>query len=640
MLCYEQALLLDDTRWRARLSYVSCLEDVGRIEQAAAQYYLTIATAGEDAKDLANVHRSIGRTRLHIGRPGCAIECFRRSLEFARQVVDDNAQKVVAHTLIELGDALAQVGLVREARCVFDEVLLSDDDYAHERAARIAFRSGLYDSAFAALRREAELKHDRRSARYLLVRMMVDSGALTEAMNEIEESASDLSLHETELNGSIAAKTGDTARAFKIYESRAKKGFTAVTSDAATMSLYSEHLNPAEISDLHVELLEFLNTWIQRREPFPNNPDPERQIRVGFMTSDLRRESRINELMQPILRRLDPRLFHTTFYKTGAAYDAETRRAISQVDAWRPIPAIFRGEFRRRVEEDRIDIMVDLAGHTNHNAMVLIFQNLAPVQTTYLGYPGTTGVPNMGWIIADNVVAPPEHDELYSEKVVRLPNTVFCYAPDADYQLPDFTDRYRDRPLTFGSFNDIESLTMSTVRLWSRVLKRVAESRLLLACKGLGDPGVVNRYKDLFENEGIGFEQLILRGERPLLAMMSEYASIDIGLDPVPVTGGVTTLQAMWMGVPVVTKRGGNFSQRMGASFMNAAGLDDWIADDDDAYIEIAAAKAQDRAALLSLKRGLRERLLARPAWDIDRYTRDFEAALRHMWREWCASQS
>jgi predicted O-linked N-acetylglucosamine transferase (SPINDLY family) len=154
----------------------------------------------------------------------------------------------------------------------------------------------------------------------------------------------------------------------------------------------------------------------------------------------------------------------------------------------------------------------------------------------------------------------------------------------------------------------------------------------LLKAPSFKDEGAIEAFAERFQTEGIARERLEFRGPVGLTDMMAEYADVDIALDTVPYNGGTTSLQALWMGVPVVVKAGGNFVSRMGASFMSAAGLNDWVAETDADYVRIASSMARDRQALLTLKRGLRERLQAAPAWDIDQYTRDFEAALRQMW--------
>jgi len=217
---------------------------------------------------------------------------------------------------------------------------------------------------------------------------------------------------------------------------------------------------------------------------------------------------------------------------------------------------------------------------------------------------------------------------------MRLPNTVFCFAPEVDYPLPDFVGLTRGRPLTFGSFNNIPKLTPGTIRLWADVLKAIPDSQLILRAPSFKDAAAIARFRRLFSEQGIAPVRLTFRGPVALDVMMQAYSEIDIALDPFPYCGGTTTLQALWMGVPVLTREGGQFVSRMGASFMTAAGLPDWVAKDDTAYVAKAVELGQDRPALLNLKRGLRAKLLTRPGWDADRYAADFGAALRAMWRQ------
>ena len=295
-----------------------------------------------------------------------------------------------------------------------------------------------------------------------------------------------------------------------------------------------------------------------------------------------------------------------------------------------------QAQLARRMRDDGIDVLVDLAGHTSHNRLVMLSQRVAPVQVSFLGYPGSTGVPNIDWLLADSVVVPPEHDHLCTERVYRLPQTVFCYAPEADYPYPVYDAAKSERPLTFASFNNVPKLTPHTMTLWAKVLARVPGSRLLLKAPSFRDESAVRIFRERFEKLGVDTTRIEFRGPVGLADMMAEYADVDIALDPVPYNGGTTTLQAMWMGVPVVVKQGNNFVSRMGASFMRAAGLPEWVADSDEAYVDIAAHMAADRQALLTLKAGLRARLQAAPAWQIDAYAQDMGQALRAMWADFC----
>jgi predicted O-linked N-acetylglucosamine transferase (SPINDLY family) len=352
-----------------------------------------------------------------------------------------------------------------------------------------------------------------------------------------------------------------------------------------------------------------------------------RRLRVGLVTADFHFQHPVNIFMQPVLRELDRARIELSVYFTGISSDAQTLLAKSRAEHWVEATALNDSQLARRIDDDEIDVLVDLSGHTGHNRMRLFAQRAAPVQMTYLGYPGSTGVPNMDWLLGDAVVTPEGSDKLYSEKVWRLPGTVFCYAPEEDYPHPKFTSAHAKRPLTFGSFNNVPKLTPHTLRLWARILAALPESRLLLKAPSFSDPAAIEAFSARLSAEGIALQRVEFRGPVGLTEMMAEYADVDIALDPVPYNGGTTSLQALWMGAPVVVKAGGHFVSRMGASFMTAAGLTDWVAEDDDDYVAIAVAKGRDRKGLLQLKCTLRERLLSCSAWDVKAHTRAMEAA-------------
>jgi predicted O-linked N-acetylglucosamine transferase (SPINDLY family) len=433
------------------------------------------------------------------------------------------------------------------------------------------------------------------------------------------------------LRASIANRLGDADTALALYEGLVAEGQDSFAPNAAMSLLYADGVTPEEVANRHRALFASWGHGARSRESFRANPDLDRPLRIGMVTGDLHHQHPVNIFMQPLLARWDQAKLPLTVYFTGQTIDDQTRLARSRVGTWRDVTT---AQLAAAVEVDRIDILIDLAGHTAGGTMRASTRRMAPVQASFLGYPGSTGVPNIDWLIGDPVVTPPAADHLCSERVMRLPNTVFCFAPEADYPLPDFENLARGRPLTFGSFNNIPKVTPRTIRLWANVLKAVPDARLVLRAPSFKDAGAVARFRRLFHEEGIPADRLTFRGPVALNLMMQAYAEIDIALDPFPYCGGTTTLQALWMGVPVLTLQGGHFVSRMGASFMTAAGLPDWIARNDADYVAQAVALAQDRSALLDLKRGLRVRLLAQPGWDADRYATDFGAALRAMWRK------
>jgi protein O-GlcNAc transferase len=352
---------------------------------------------------------------------------------------------------------------------------------------------------------------------------------------------------------------------------------------------------------------------------------------LGLVSGDFHRQHPVNIFMQPVLREMDRSQFEVFIYACGRANDTQTALAQTRAEHWLHCSTWTDLQLASRIDEDRIDLLLDLSGHTAGNRMAMFAARAAPVQCTYLGYPGSTGVPNIDWLMGDEVVTPQGCEHLYSERIARLPGTVFCFAPEEDHPLPDFGPVFATRPLTFGCFNNVPKLTPRTLQLWARILRRLPQASLLLKAPSFYDQGAQALFRDKLLALGAAPEQLMFRGPSGLQDMMAEYADVDIALDPVPYNGGTTTLQAMWMGVPTVVMQGQHFVSRMGASFMQAAGMSDWIAHDDDSYVELAVAHASRRDTLLNIKAGLRDRMRARDAWNPVKHTRAMEAAFKAM---------
>ena len=440
------------------------------------------------------------------------------------------------------------------------------------------------------------------------------------------------------IRGSIAGKLGNPDDAIEQYRVLLDAGDTSIRSSIAMSALYSDRMSTDEVAALHRSLFSDLGEGARSPASFGNELSTDRPLRVGMVSRDLHRQHPVNILLQPMLAAWDQAAFPLTIYFTGNTRDEQTAQAQRRAGTWREIPAERLSQLPAQVEADKIDILIDLAGHTSSAQPALFGQRIAPVQATYLGYPCSTGVPNMDWLLGGDIVTPPQHAHLYSEQIARLPGTVFCFAPGNQYPEPQFPDAAASRPLTFGSFNNIPKLTPRTIGLWSAILRALPDSRLLLKAASFQDRGAITRYQNLFAAEQIDPTRLEFRGPTGLADMMQEYADIDIALDPIPYNGGTTTLQALWMGAPVLTMTGGHFVSRMGASFMYSAGLPDWVADDDEGYVANAVRMASDRQALLQLKRGLRSHLQTQAAWDSTAFTQAFQQQLEQMWRTFIES--
>ncbi|MEI6601583.1 MAG: tetratricopeptide repeat protein, partial [Comamonadaceae bacterium] len=535
---------------------------------------------------------------------------------------------------MDLGEALLRMGQQGAAMTVLTEASSATEEATLARLAAMSFRHNLWQEALVVLRKNVQLHPHSATARWNLAHLLAESWQMDEAEQVLQEAEKLGPIPGAKsMRASIAGRQGDADTALRLYRELAAEPAAPgnLASSSAMSSLYSDQMSAQQVADLHRELFAPLGQGARSAQSFVRAPLQGRRLRLGLVSADFHHQHPVNIFMQPVLRELDRSRIELFLYFTGVSYDDQTRLAQQRVEHWVESTTLNDTQLAKRIDADQIDVLLDLAGHTGQQRMSLFGKRAAPVQATYLGYPGSTGVPNMDWVLGDAVVTPVGSESLCSERIARLPGVVFCYAPEADYAYPVYADALAQRPLTFGSFNNVPKLTPHTLALWAQILAALPDARLLLKAPSFSDPGAVRLFTERLQKLGVDTARVEFRGPTGLTDMMAEYADVDIALDPVPYNGGTTSLQALWMGVPVICKRGANFVSRMGASFMSAAGLPDWVAEDDAGYVRIACTMAQDRAALLALKRSLRQRLLGRPGWDVVAHTRAMETALIEM---------
>jgi predicted O-linked N-acetylglucosamine transferase (SPINDLY family) len=370
--------------------------------------------------------------------------------------------------------------------------------------------------------------------------------------------------------------------------------------------------------------------------PYANDPAPDRPLRVGYVSPDLR-EHPVASFLTPVLAHHDRSRFHVTCYADVARPDGVTRHLQTLADAWRDLPGRSDAQVADLIQADSTDILVDLAGHTACNRLLVFARKPAPVQVTHFGYPNTTGLSTMDYRISDRYADPPGRTEAYhTEELVRLPEVAWCYRPLAAPEVTPLPARAAGH-VTFGSLNNLAKITPQAIALWSELLRAVPGSRLVLLT-GAGSQAD-QRLHDLFGQHGIDRARLELLGRRPRDRYLALYQEMDIALDPFPYNGGVTTCDALWMGVPVVTLAGESYVSRQGVALLSNLGLDDWVAGAPDAYVDIATRWAHDVEGLGRLRAGLRERMTNSPLTDGLRFTRFLAEAYRWMWQRWCLGQ-
>ena len=396
--------------------------------------------------------------------------------------------------------------------------------------------------------------------------------------------------------------------------------------------------SPEEIAGEH-------RLWAARHADSLDNPrlshindrNPSRRLRIGYVSSHFR-DHAVNFFIEPILANHDRAQFEVYCYSDVLQPDQVTRRLQSYTPAWRNIVGLSDSEVANRIRQDCIDIFVDLNGHMGENRLLVFARKPAPIQITYLGYQATTGIAAMDYRLTDAQADPPgKTDSWHTEKLIRLPCSYFCYRPPAE--SPEMVDPpcLKSGCVTFGSFNNFTKVTREMLSLWARILTAAPSARLKILAP---------------ESDLVRHRIIQLIGQRasrptgsfshcagPRREYLEHYQSVDIALDPFPANGHTTTCDALWMGVPVVTRCGESYVQRYGSVPLREVDLHELVTDSDNAYVSTAVAWAADPRRLLSVRRSLRQRMRESVLLDEVGFTRTLEVAYRNVWQRWCRGE-
>ena len=359
--------------------------------------------------------------------------------------------------------------------------------------------------------------------------------------------------------------------------------------------------------------------------------DAARRLRIGYVSADLREHATAG-FMLPILALHDRKNFDVFCYSNSDEADARTSEMQQQVHGWRNIDGVDDARAAQLILADGIDILVDLSGHTRGNRLGVFARKPAPVQISYLGYLDTSGMPAMDYRISDAVADPPGVSErLHSERLLRLPQTLWCYQPPVDAPAVAPLPAERNGFITFGSFNHVAKLNARVLNVWAELLQRVPASRLQLLA--MPDEETAARIRAVLVNYGIDAARIRSLPRLARAQYWPMYAEADIALDPFPYTGGATSCDALWMGLPVVSLAGDFGFARSAATVLVNAGLAQFVAEDERQYLDIALRLAGAVPELADLRRGLRERLARSPLLDAPRFVAALEQLYRAAWR-------
>lgn len=596
--CCRRAVRYNPRLAEAHYNLGSALRALGQREDALLSYQ----RAQQLQPDRPQILNHLGTVWKELAQPVEAAACFRRVLAIQPDHVE---------AWISLGNVLRMQSNHAEALHCYERALelRPDQPGIYNNLANTLNDLGRFDEAIAAFRTALRLKPDYAEAYSNLANVLHRLPELDQAIACYRRAM--------ELNLRLNTVTSNYLCVLRYHS-------------ATTPADYAEAL--ADYERRHAAPLRAL--W--RR--LCNAPDPDRPLRLGLVSSRFA-QGPVGAFLIRALEHLDRRQLSLTFYANGSPTDELTARFQALATSWHDVTAWDDERLADQIRTDQVDLLFDLVGHAPRNRLLAFARKPAPVQITWIDSVGSTGLSAMDYVLGDPYEIPPELEPSYNERVLRLPETYVCYAPPDDAPPVNPLPAMHNGYVTFASFNNPAKLSTPVVERWAQILQRVPGSRLLLKYNKFDQAFNRCRYGELFARFGVSEDRVEFQGGAPHAEFLQSYHQVDLALDPI-YNGGLTTCEALWMGVPVVTCPGDMFPRRHGLSHLTNAGLTETIASDFDTYVEIAVRLAQDLLRLAEIRVRLRDQVAASPLCDAPRFAQHLTAALRDAWRRWCASQT
>ena len=604
------------------------LEASGRPEQAMVEYRTVLAARPQFAESWNN----LGNLLMASSRLDEAIDCFDKALAARPQFVQAASNLGIAHK---------RAGNMQDAIRWFTEAIRLDPHNAegHDLLGGALAASGRVDGAIAEYRQALAIAPDMPAALYNLATSLHEKDEIQGAITLYRRAlAIRPDFVQARANLATALKSaGQIEEAIDAYRQALSVSADPVIADNLLLAIhFHPDYDPRRIREDHARWNEqFARPLRGSIRPHHNERSPDRRLRIGYVSPDFRTHP-VGRFLLPLFAKHDHGSYEVVCYSDVRQPDELTERLKACADLWRETTRLSDDALAERVREDQIDVLVDLTMHLEYNRLFAFARKPAPVQVTYLAYCSTTGLETMDYRLSDPYLDPLGMDEsIYIERTVRLPRTYWCYPAPA----PEVT--VGNLPAAFAGFvhfaclNNYAKVTRQTWGLWYEVLRAVPGSTLTV----FAPHGEHRRLaREAMAGAGLDPQRLQFVAMSSMEAYLRLYQRFDIALDPIPYAGGTTTCDALWMGVPVVSMTGKTAVSRAGLSILSNAGLAELVASDAGQYVRIAAGLAGDVSRLAGLRATLRERMRASPLMDGPGFARDFEGALRQMWKEWCIS--
>lgn len=620
-----------DSDSRARADEIigrgNLLEDEGKFSEALEEYREAVRIAPGYPRASLNE----GNALLALKRPEQAVACYRDAVR-----LDPN----YAYAHFNLGNALREQRNPAEAIAAYGEALRSNPNLveahigmgiAHEEMQDVGQAMAAYRAALAVQPHFAE-------AHYNLALLLFGERDLDEATAELRQALHFKpdypQAHEKLASTYTQAGLSQEALA-QLGEARRLEPENHESHSHYLLAMnYPGDLGNEEVFAEHAAYGEKFGSGFCIPSRHPNDPSPTRRLRIGYVSGDFRQHP-VLRFIEPLLEKHHRSQVEVFCYYTHDKPDMMTEKLKSLTDQWRETAELDDDAMAALIQDDLIDILIDLSGHTGFQRLAVFARKPAPVQATWLGYLGTTGLKTMDYRICDNYTDPPGMtDEQHVEKLARLPDCQWCYHLPGDLPIPNPLPMLTNGYITFGSFNNIAKLNDQVLVLWAGLMRAIPDSRLLIAAMPKSSLAA-NRIAGVLETHGVSRDRMDFRPRRPTLDYYHTCQEADIALDPFPYNGGTTSIDILCLGVPIITLAGTRSIARGGVSLLSNLNLTQFVAKSAQEYIDIARHWAERPTELAALRAALPERVSASPLLDEERFVTHMEQLYRSMWNTW-----
>jgi len=630
-LMQEKALALQPQFPTALTNLGNTMLRLGHLEEALALHERAIGLK----PDYADAYCNRGMVEVMLKQYQKAVQSFDRALSLSPRHLEAIVGKGMAS--IELRHFEEATQLLTAALAIGPNMaeVLAHRARLHLHLARLTESEADFDAALAV---SPDLELALRGKAQVSLHLGKLASALA-ACNRMLELNPNCEMGVT-LLGECFAKQGDAVAALAQFDRAI--ALKADHEEAITKKIFAmafwENTNFAAEQAARREWWERIGSRIPRRQLAPRSLDPERRLVVGYVSSDFRNHSAALCFL-PVYRHHDHKNFQIVSYSCSPLTNpvTDTFRALS--DVWVDAVNLSDEELTARIEADKVDILVDLSGHTAGNRLRVFASKPAPLQVTAWGHATGTGLPTIDCLFADPVTVPHSAHALFAERVIYDLPCAITIEPETDSPVAD-APVLRNGYVTFGVFNRIEKISDGALAVWAKIMQALPDSKIVIKHGALDDAMLRDQLTARCVSHGIAADRITCLGSTSRPDHLRAFETIDISFDPFPQNGGISTWESLEMGVPVVAKLGSFNSARVGGAVLKSLGLDDWVGEDDESYIRIALEKAANPSELQAVRRGMRARIAQSASGNSATYTAKVEEAYRTLWRDHCSRAS